>query len=332
MKILILGQGRIGQALRFFFKRTCAKVSVLFLEKDAQAKDADILIGALPGEFGRKSLELALLYRKNLIDLTDLDPDEFYLKKKSQIEKEGIIVIPGCGFSPGLTNLILGKELFANRDIHKIEVKAGSLSPKLFYFPFLWCFEDLIWEHNHGSFQKIGGEKVGYPAFGAKRNEKFYNIDAETYFTASGFEQIFSKKQIKDLSFRVIRPKGFYYFYQYMNNYGLLSRKNIKLTQEIVQQTIEDNITLSQIILASRNRRICWDIKSASRKKDALNSMQKITALFAVSIARLILSGNIKNKGLVFCEDLADQKETFNQAINFMKENRILIKRTVRGI
>ena len=84
---------------------------------------------------GPRLPEISPALQKNLIDVSDLDP-EFYLERKTRIEKSGITVIAGCGFSPGLVNLILGKELSLHPDIQEIEVKAGSLSPNKHFFPF----------------------------------------------------------------------------------------------------------------------------------------------------------------------------------------------------
>ena len=122
-----------------------------------EIKNFDLLIGALPGEVGEKGLRLALKYKKDLIDISDLEP-EFYLKKKGDIEREKIMVIPGCGFCPGLVNFILGWERINQEKIREIEIKAGTLSPKKFFFPFLWCFEDSILEHQIPSWQIVDGK------------------------------------------------------------------------------------------------------------------------------------------------------------------------------
>ena len=140
-KILILGNGRIAGAVSFFCKKITG-ASVAFLHSDEDAANCDLIIGALAGELGEKGLNLALKYKKNLLDISDIDPP-YYLKNKKAIKDAGIIVIPGCGFAPGLVNCILGRELTALKNIKSVEVKAGSLTKKRFLFPFLWCFEDL---------------------------------------------------------------------------------------------------------------------------------------------------------------------------------------------
>ena len=73
----------------------------------------------MPNEAAEKGLKLALKYKKDLIDVSAL-PISFYLKFKKEILKKGIKVIPGCGFSPGLVNLIVG---FESQNFKKINRK-----------------------------------------------------------------------------------------------------------------------------------------------------------------------------------------------------------------
>ena len=207
-KVLILGQGRIAGAVAYYLKQNNPAWTVSYLSSDREVRNADILIGALAGALGEKGLSLALKYKVNLIDISDIDPP-FYLRRKKEIEKAGITVIPGCGFSPGLVNFILGREFSRLEGIKEIEIKAGSLSPRKLFFPFLWCFEDLVLEHQIPSWQMFSGKKKKFPAFAGYKKEEFFGIEAESYYCASGFENILDKAKLNNFSCRVVRPLGF---------------------------------------------------------------------------------------------------------------------------
>lgn len=328
MKIILTGEGRISQAITYYLKRLRIGDAVECLNDESQIAKSNLLIGTLASGIGEKSMALALKYRKNLIDLADLDTG-FYLKKKKDIEKVGITVIPGCGFCPGLVNFILGYEIENQGKINSIEVEAGSLSGKDCYFPFLWCFEDLVLEFLCPSWQIIQGKRKKIPAFGGYRREKIYGISAETYLAQSGFENLAFGARIKNFTYRNIRPLGFKYFFEFLNNYGLFDKENIRLTKKMLEGKREDNLSLSRIKIFTPAAKIVWQIKSFSKKNEFLNSMQKLTALFASLIAEAMFRNNTVEKGLIFCEGIGKDGYLFKDMLFGLRRQGIAITRRI---
>jgi saccharopine dehydrogenase-like NADP-dependent oxidoreductase len=318
-KILIFGRGRVGKAFFLLAKKRSFKVS--FFRKNLGFKNFDVFFGALPGKVGKLSLKYALKYKKNLIDLSDLEP-EIYLKKKKEIEKARITVLPNCGFCPGLLNFLIYFLAQKIKKIERVEVLAGTLSPKKFLYPFLWCFEDLILEHETFSIQLIGGKKKRFPPFSGLKREKFFGIEAESYFAPSGFEGLMGKLKVKNFTFRVVRPLGFFEFYNFLKNHGFFEKENFEKTKKILERKIEDNITFGQIKIEAKKENISLMIKSFSKKKEKLNSMQKISVIFPLEVLKKLIEGKIK-KGLVFPEDLA--KEDFSREVfESLKKNFLI--------
>ncbi|MDD5669094.1 MAG: saccharopine dehydrogenase C-terminal domain-containing protein [Candidatus Omnitrophica bacterium] len=327
MRIRIIGSGRISKALLVYFKKFGLGNETAFLTDESQIRSCDVLVGVLPGGLGEKSLKLALRYGKDLIDLSDLDTD-FYLQNKAAAERKKIKVIPGCGFCPGLVNLILGREIAVNSAIKEIEVKAGSLSPKRFYFPFLWCFEDLVLEFLLPSWQKIRGRKVNFPPFGGYREEIICGISSETYYAQSGFENLTRDLKIPTFTYRNIRPLGFSHMFRYLHNYGMFEKESLAVTKNLLERKTEDNVSLAEITIgASGNTKICWQIRSFSGKNENLNSMQKITALFTATMARMLLEGRIQGQGMLFCETVGKDEKLFNDVLRILRKEGIVITR-----
>jgi len=332
MRIRIIGSGRISKALLVYFKKFGLEHEVGFLTDQSQVRSCDVLLGVLPGGLGEKSLKLALRYGKDLVDLSDLDTD-FYLQNKAAAEKKRIKVIPGCGFCPGLVNLILGREIAVNSAIKEIEVKAGSLSPKRFYFPFLWCFEDLVLEFLLPSWQKINGRKKNFPPFGGYREEIICGIPSETYYAQSGFENLTRDLKIPTFTYRNIRPLGFAHMFRYLHNYGMFEKEFLSVTKSLLERKTEDNLSFSEITIGiSRDTKICWQIKSFSGKNEKLNSMQKITALFTATMARMFLEGRIQGYGMLFCETIGKDEKLFNDVLRIMRNEGISITRTTNKV
>ena len=325
-KILILGKGRIAKAIFHYLKKNKTISKIAFFTNAKEIKNYDLLLGTFAGNTGEESLKLALKFKKDLIDVADLEP-EFYLKKQKQIKNRGITVIPGCGFCPGLVNLILGKEIFEQKNIKEIEIKAGTLSSQKFFYPFLWCFEDLILEHQIPSFQMISGKKTKFPAFGGYQEEKFYGIDGETYFAQSGFDNLMDELKIKNFKFRVIRPLGFSSFFQFLQGYGFFKKNDLEKTKDLLEKQKQDNLTLAVIKILASKKQILWQIKAFSKKKEKLNSMQKIAGVFPSIIAQLFLAKQIKKQRLLSMEKLSQDKNLFAQILKDLKKEGIFIQR-----
>lgn len=328
-KVLILGNGRIARAVYYYLEKSALIKKTAFLKQKQDASECDLLIGALPGDLGALPLSLALKYRKNLIDISDVEPG-FYLKKEKEVFKKRISVIPCCGFCPGLLNFILGNELARKEKIGKIEVKAGSLSQIKYYFPFLWCFEDLVLEHRIPSRQIIGGKIKKFSPFAGYRKEFFFGIEAETYFAQSGFENMLGGLKARNFTFRVIRPAGFKEFFSYLESEGFLRKETMPVTKNIVENNVKDNITLAQIHIEQGNKKINWQIASCAKQKEEINSMQKITALAPVALAKALLRQKIKKNGLFFMEELGTDNALFAAVLEENRKEKILLQRQIR--
>ena len=329
LRVLILGKGNIGRAVSYYLKKFKAAKKVAFFDNGKKINNFDILIGALPSRVGEMGLKLALKYKKDLIDISVVDIP-FYLKFKKEILKKGIRVVPGCGFDPGLVNLILGFESQSFEKINNIEISAGTLPFKAgFFFPFTWCFEDLIEGHLLGANLIKNGKNVDLPPFAGYKKEKLKEVEEfESYFIEEWSSLAYTLKP-KNLSFRVIRPVGFFYFFQYLKNYGFFQKKNLSFTKNLLSQKKVDNTTLALIkifgAMKGEKREVFWKIFSFAKKDEFLNSMQKITAIVPAMIVKLLLKDKIKDRGILFMEEIGENKDLFKEILKELKKEKSFI-------
>ncbi|MDD5145206.1 MAG: saccharopine dehydrogenase C-terminal domain-containing protein [Candidatus Pacebacteria bacterium] len=336
LKVLILGKGNVGRAVACYLRKLKATKKVAFFTDEKKVKNFDVLIGALPSQVGKKGLELALKYKKDLIDISAA-PVNFYLKHKKEIQKKGIRVVPGCGVSPGLVNLIAGFGSGNFEKIKEIEISAGTLPWKIkHFFPFTWCFEDLVEEHLYRASVIKNGKKISLPPFSGYEKGKLKEVgEYETYLTEE-WNTLFYSIKPKNISFRVIRPVGFYYFFQYLKNHGFFKEENIPFAKDLLTKKKEDNITLILVKIkgkeGKKEKEIVWQAFSFAKKGEKLNSMQKITAIVPAVIFRLITKDKIKNRGIIYMEDLGKDKKLFREIIEEIKNDKsILVKSKING-
>ena len=131
MKIVVLGGGRVGGAIvRDLaavedFSVTVADVDPVALAELTEAgaegipvdlssraavddvvADADLVVGAVPGFMGYRTVERVLEAGKPIVDISFFPEDAFGLDEKAR--EAGVPCLVDCGVAPGLSNLIFG--------------------------------------------------------------------------------------------------------------------------------------------------------------------------------------------------------------------------------
>ena len=322
-KIAILGDGRVAQAIQYLAAQNSWCELQIFMEPLDHLQSYDVILGALPGCMGRYSLAAALASQRSLVDRADVET-AVYEEHENAIETAGISVIPGAGFCPGLVNWLIGHEL-ATQQVREVEVMAGSLSSTRNYFPFLSCFEDMAGDFDRSSFQKVNDIESMLPPWAGYREESIGGIAAESYLGASGFENLMRDSGVPTFTFRHLRPRGFQSFFQFLHSYGAFDLSNLAQTKELLEDRLEDNVSLARIRVASDTHVRTWEIQSSTNADSPLSSMQLVTGAFALEMLRLAASGTTQ-PGLIWCEGLAQQTSLTSEIVENLRGYGVTIE------
>ena len=128
----------------------------------------------------------------------------------------------------------------------------------------------------------------------------------------------------------MVRPLGFREFFGFLKNEGFLNKENQPFTKKVVEANAEDNVTLAQINIRAKSGMVRWMLKAFSKKNEALNSMQKITAVVPAAMAGFLISGRIKKPGLLFMEDIGRDETVFKSLLSGIK-NVVAARRSIGG-
>ncbi|HZO98733.1 MAG TPA: saccharopine dehydrogenase NADP-binding domain-containing protein, partial [Terriglobia bacterium] len=129
-RITVLGAGSVGRAMAADLARD---FEVTALDRDAAALDrlrarhpvkttvadlndvralqpllegADLVIGAVPGFLGFRTLQTVIEAGKDCVDISFFPEDAFLLDELAQ--RRGVTAVVDCGVAPGMGNIILG--------------------------------------------------------------------------------------------------------------------------------------------------------------------------------------------------------------------------------
>jgi lysine 6-dehydrogenase len=128
-KIIVLGCGLVGRAIALdmgrthdvtsadlnedalnFVKSKGIKTVSTDLSKSEQiteiVRDFDLVIGAVPGFMGFKTVQTVIEAGKNMVDISFFPEDPFLLDELALQKK--VTVVTDCGVAPGMGNIILG--------------------------------------------------------------------------------------------------------------------------------------------------------------------------------------------------------------------------------
>jgi len=159
MRFTVLGAGLIGSAIvQDLVLNTEASITVADLSPEALAKlektprvtvtqadlqnagrisslvaDADLVICALPGFMGFKTLEYVLSAGKNAVDISFFAEDAFLLDELAK--EKGVTAIVDCGVAPGLCNILAGHVQTLLEKIHSYACYVGGL-PQVRRWPY----------------------------------------------------------------------------------------------------------------------------------------------------------------------------------------------------
>jgi len=159
MKIMVLGAGMMGTAaakdlvksdtvsevvLASKFKREIeeaaskiksTKISTTLvdatdaasLSKLLKHEDVDVVINALPHGVSFYALKTEVNERVNVVDLAFEDE---YMTLNKVARENDIIVVPGCGVAPGLSNMLVGYAASKLEEARMVKIMVGGLPQK----------------------------------------------------------------------------------------------------------------------------------------------------------------------------------------------------------
>ena len=129
-KITVLGGGMVGSAIAADLakkyevtlcdinedrlKELSSRLSIKTIKKNLTdksqikeaIKEADLVVGAVPGFMGFETLKTIIEAGKNAVDISFFEEDPFKLDELAK--KNNVTAIVDCGVAPGLSNIILG--------------------------------------------------------------------------------------------------------------------------------------------------------------------------------------------------------------------------------
>ncbi|MBT8336088.1 MAG: saccharopine dehydrogenase NADP-binding domain-containing protein [Gemmatimonadetes bacterium] len=234
MQIVVLGAGRVGGAIVRDLSEE-AEFSVAVADLDPLAtdrlsgldvevrlhdlshpsgvaesiKDADVVVGCVPGFMGYRTVEVALGEGKPVVDISRFEENAFDLDALAR--EAGVPCLVDCGLAPGLSNLILGHMESALDETTSFKALTGGLPverdwPWEYKAPF--SPRDVIQEYVRPARMRRNGQDLTLPALSEVELVHFPGLGTLEAFNTGGLRTLLETSATPDLVEKTIRYPG----------------------------------------------------------------------------------------------------------------------------
>jgi len=325
----------------------CADLSNPNTIKDI-VKDFDLVIGALPWSIGYKSLKAVIEAGKNIVDISFFQEDPLKLDKLAK--EKGVTAVVDCGVAPGSSNIILG---YIDSILDKTEsflCYVGGLPVErnwLFDYRSPYPPIDVIEEYFQLSRYIENGEIVVKPGLSETELLDFPEVGTLVAINTDGLRTLIKTMDIPFMKEKTLRYPGHIDQMIALKKAGFFNTeeidvkgkkiKPIDLTNKLLldywifEEGDEDH-TIMKIVIEGmkddKKLRYTFDMLDKYDREKRILSIARTTGYTCAAVARIVLEGKFKEKGIIPPELLGKHSEVYHQVIEYLRKRNVMFKET----
>ena len=303
----------------------------------------DIVVTAVPGFMGYKTLEAAINCRKNIVDISFFPEDVLQL---DQLAKEkGVTVITDCGVAPGMSNFIIGRHN-EEMKIDSLEIYVGGL-PKVRKKPFQYKAPfspaDVIEEYTRPARLMENGHIIVRPALSEVEWIHFENLGTLEAFNTDGLRSLlYTMPHIKNQKEKTMRYPGHVDIIISLKESGFFNETPIdingskisplKVTSQILFNEWklgleEEELTVMKVKLIGQkdgeSKTIEWGLLDFYDHETKISSMARTTGYTCTAAVNLLAQNLFNEKGVFPPELVGKHKNCFDFVLDYLKERKV---------
>ncbi len=371
--VIVLGAGMVGSTMAIdmakkhsvtitdFNKETlnkavkkCNTLTPILLDvtnkKELQKtiKPFDLVICAVPGFLGFKTLKSIIEAKKNVIDISFFPENSLELDKLAK--QKNVTAIVDCGVAPGMGNIILG---YYNEKLKltDFECLVGGL-PKVKKWPFSYKAPfspvDVIEEYTRPARYVENGNIIVKEALSDCEFVNFEGIGTLESFNSDGLRSIiFTMPHIKNMKEKTLRYPNHVEYIKVLKESGFFNKEKITihnievspldftskiLFKEWKLEETEEELTVMRITLKGttkngKNKTIVYNLHDEYCAKTQTSSMARTTGYTATAVANLFLDGLFREKGVFPPELVGKYENCFTYILKYLEERNVIYKK-----
>jgi lysine 6-dehydrogenase len=344
MRIIVLGAGMVGSAIagdlaresdiqvtvvdirRQSLARLGTKVPVKGIQADLQEDgrvssivvDYDLVICAVPGFMGFKTLQGVIEAGKNVVDISFFGEDPLLLDGLAK--SKGITAVVDCGVAPGLCNIIAGHAHNLLDRTDKYACYVGGL-PRLRQWPFeykaVFSPVDVLEEYTRPARLVECGQEVIRPALSEVELIDFPEIGTLEAFNTDGLRTLRKTLNVPFMCEKTLRYPGHANLMRIFSESGFFGTEPMEVKGKMVRpldltsqllferwrmEEGDADFTIMQVRLegqkSGKNVRLTFFLLDKYDEMTQTTSMARTTGYTCAIVARQVISGLFSQKGI----------------------------------
>lgn len=364
MTIAVLGAGMVGRAIALDLARdysvTCFDLNPVRLQelrkKNPGVQTAtvnlsqyeqypnwfarfDLLVTAVPGYIGYKTLEAAIQAGKNVVDISFFNEEALQLDALAKEKK--VTVITDCGVAPGMSNLILGR-CNAEMKINSFACYVGGLPKKKkppFQYKAPFSPVDVIQEYIRPARLVEKGKLVTKPALSERELLFFDKVGELEAFNTNGLRSlVHTMGHIPEMKEKTLRYPGHIDLIIALQQAGFFDTTPIRFNQTEISpldftsrlllnewklEPEEEEFTIMKVIVTGEKKTITWELYDQYDPVSKISSMARTTGYTCTAAVHLITEKLFTQKGVFPPERVGEKKECFDFVLNYLRHRKV---------
>ncbi|RKX18142.1 MAG: saccharopine dehydrogenase [Candidatus Zixiibacteriota bacterium] len=378
MKIIVLGAGLVGGPMAVDlaheskFEITLVDYNQAALDKignsypiNKMAKDLsrpddvkklvadyDIVVNAVPGFMGFRTLKSVITAGKNVIDIAFFPEDPFELDRPAK--EKNVVAIVDCGVEPEMSNILTGHvdNLLDRTD--SVLIYVGGL-PEVREWPYeykaVFSPIDVIEEYIRPARYVENGQMVTRPALSDPELLNFPGIGTLEAFNSDGLRTLTETIDAPNMKEKTLRYPGHIDKMKLFRETGFFSKEEIEINGTKIRPIDftskllfpkwklnegEVDITVMQVIIEGekegRKLRYTYDLLDRYDDVTGVHSMARTTGYTATMAVRMIAAGLYSEVGISAPEFIGRQPESVEFILDGLKKRGIIYRETLEEI
>jgi len=314
-------------------------------------KNADLVVSAVPGHLGFKTLITIIEAAKNVVDIAFFPEDLFELEELA--DKKGVIAISDMGVAPGMSNVLTGYAFHQLDQTEKVRIFVGGL-PKIRHWPFeyraVFSPIDVIEEYTRPARFIRDGKLVEMPALSEPELLDFDGFGTLEAFNSDGLRSLIRTIECPDMIEKTLRYPGHIEKIKLLKECGFFSTNmiNVKGQQvrpiDVTTQLLfpmwdlkdEEDLTVMKIMVEGmkdgKRKRFTWDLADRYDRATGIHSMARTTGYAATAAVRLVTHGLYTRKGISAPEYIGFQPECVEFMLKDLAERGVIYHEKIETI
>jgi lysine 6-dehydrogenase len=336
-----------GLAARFPFETRVADLSRVEVVAEV-CRDADLVVGAVPGSMGFQTLRTVIECGKNVVDISFFGEDPFELDALAQAH--GVTALVDCGVAPGLSNMMLGYHA-SQGAVSAYRCLAGGLPVKRTW---PWQYKapfspvDVLEEYTRPARLVEGGRVVTRPALSEPELVDLAPAGTLEAFNTDGLRSLLvTMSQVPEMAEKTLRYPGHIDYVRALRESGFLRAEPVNIGGQSVRpidvaaallfphwrlEEGEAEFTIMQVEIRDTGTATIYRLYDTTDTRTGFSSMARTTGYTATATARLVLDGAFTRKGICPPEYMGAGAGCFERILTDLAERGVKVEHRTEAV